>query len=76
LVITLPLTIKEKGVSAVLRTRKNVKPVFISPGHKIDFNTSIDLVLKCCRGYRQPEPIRQAHNLIKKTATGKVSEKK
>lgn len=63
-----PLMIKEKIVGAVLRTRKNVKPVFVSPGHKIDLNISIDLVLKSCRGYRLPEPIRQAHNLVKKTA--------
>ena len=63
-----PLTIKEKIVGAVLRTRKNIKPVFVSPGHKIDLNTSIDLVLKSCRGCRLPEPIRQAHNLVKKTA--------
>ncbi len=65
------LRAKENTVGAVLRTRKNVKPVFISPGHKIDLKTSIDLVLKCCRGYRLPEPIRQAHNLVKRTATGK-----
>jgi len=63
-----PLTIKEKIVGAVLRTRKNIKPVFVSPGHKIDLNTSIDLVLQSCCGYRLPEPIRQAHNLVKKTA--------
>lgn len=66
-----PLTVKDKIVGAVLRTRKNVKPVFISPGHKIDLKTSIDLVLKSCRGYRLPEPVRQAHNLVKKTATRK-----
>ena len=65
------LTVQDKVVGAVLRTRKNVKPVFVSPGHKIDLNTSIDLVLKSCCGYRLPEPIRQAHNLVKKTATGK-----
>ena len=62
------LTVKDKVVGAVLRTRKNVKPVFISPGHKIDLDTSIALVLKCCRGYRLPEPVREAHNLVKKTA--------
>jgi deoxyribonuclease V len=66
------LTVQDKVVGAVLRTRKNVKPVFVSPGHKIDLNTSIDLVLKSCCGYRLPEPIRQAHNLVKKTATGKA----
>ncbi|MHC4322481.1 MAG: endonuclease V, partial [Planctomycetota bacterium] len=65
------LTIKDKVVGAVLRTRKNIKPIFVSPGHKIDLDTSIDLVLKSCRGYRLPEPVRQAHNLVKKTATGK-----
>jgi len=65
-----PLTAQDKVVGAVLRTRRNVKPVFVSPGHKIDLNTSIDLVLKSCCGYRLPEPVRQAHNLVKKTATG------
>ncbi len=65
------ITVQDKIVGAVLRTRKNVKPVFVSPGHKIDLDTSIDLVLKSCRGYRLPEPVRQAHNLVKKTATGK-----
>ncbi|MCP4255675.1 MAG: hypothetical protein GY775_20175 [Candidatus Scalindua sp.] len=40
--------------------------MFVSPGHKIDLDTSIDLVLKSCRGYRIPEPVRQAHCLVKK----------
>ncbi len=65
------LTEQDRVTGAVLRTRKNVKPVFVSPGHKTDLNTSIDLVLKSCRGYRLPEPVRQAHDLAKKTATGK-----
>ena len=64
------LTIKGKAVGVVLRTRKNVKPVFVSPGHKIDLATSIDLVLKSCRGYKLPEPTRQAHNLVTKVRKG------
>ncbi|MDR4497374.1 MAG: deoxyribonuclease V [Candidatus Scalindua sp.] len=61
-----PLLVKERQVGAVLRTKKNVKPVFVSPGHKIDMITSIQVVLKSCRGYRLPEPTRQAHNLVSK----------
>ena len=45
----------------VLRTRDNVRPVFVSPGHKVDFESAIGAVLACCRGYRLPEPTRQAH---------------
>ncbi len=66
------LTIKGKAVGVVLRTRKNVKPVFVSPGHKIDLAMSIDLVLKSCRGYKLPEPTRQAHNLVTKVRKGKI----
>ncbi len=66
------LTIKGKAVGVVLRTRKNVKPVFVSPGHKIDLATSIDIVLKSCRGYKLPEPTRQAHNLVTKVRKGEI----
>lgn len=53
----------DKGelIGAVLRTRTDVAPVYVSIGHKIDLNTAISLVLKWCKGYRLPEPIRYAH---------------
>ncbi|QEG34368.1 deoxyribonuclease V [Bythopirellula goksoeyrii] len=51
----------EELIGAVLRTRTNVKPLFISVGHKIELPTALDLVLNCCRGYRLPEPTRLAH---------------
>lgn len=50
-----------KKVGAVLRTKEKVKPLFISPGHRIDLMTSIELILKSCRGFRIPEPLRKAH---------------
>ena len=48
-------------IGAALRTKADVKPVFVSPGNMIDLQSSIDWVSACCRGYRLPEPARLAH---------------
>lgn len=48
-------------VGRVLRSKKNVKPLFVSPGHRIGFDRAAEVVLSCCRGYRFPEPIRRVH---------------
>jgi deoxyribonuclease V len=50
-------------IGAVLRTRQNVKPVYVSIGHRVDLATSIEHVLACCRGYRLPETTRWAHRV-------------
>jgi len=55
-------------VGAVLRTKDNVKPLFISPGHLIDFATSNRLILESCKGFRFPEPLRKAHQLAERMA--------
>jgi deoxyribonuclease V len=57
-------------IGAVLRTKTNIKPVIVSPGHKITLHDCIDMVLKCVNGYRLPEPIRQAHLLVNKVRMG------
>lgn len=48
-------------VGSVLRTKDGVKPVFISPGHKMGHGRAAQIALMCCRGYRIPEPTRRAH---------------
>lgn len=48
-------------VGVVLRTRAGVKPLYISPGHCIDLDSAVALVLACTPRYRLPEPIRLAH---------------
>lgn len=48
-------------IGAVLRTKKDVKPLYISIGHMIDLPGALHWVLACCRGYRLPEPTRLAH---------------
>lgn len=52
-------------IGAVLRTRDRVKPVFISPGHLIDLETSLEIVLQTTDGYRIPKPTRQADRYTK-----------
>jgi deoxyribonuclease V len=46
-----------------LRTRPGVKPLYISPGHRISLDTAIQLVMACCTRYRLPETTRHAHRL-------------
>jgi deoxyribonuclease V len=48
-------------IGAVVRTKAGVKQVYVSIGHMIDLPSAVSLVLKCCRGYRLPEPTRLAH---------------
>ena len=50
-------------IGAVVRTRSRVKPVFVSIGHRMNLDDSIKLVLRCCKGFRLPEPIRRADKL-------------
>ena len=54
----------KRVIGAVLRTRKNVKPVFVSVGHKITLEKVIELSIAFQRGYRIPEPTRQAHMFV------------
>jgi deoxyribonuclease V len=48
-------------IGAVLRTRSGVKPVYISTGHRISLENAIHWAVRCCRGYRLPQPTRLAH---------------
>jgi deoxyribonuclease V len=60
-----PLIFHGKVIGAAVRTRSRVKPMIISPGNHITLETSIHYVLACGRGYRLPEPTRQADKLSK-----------
>ena len=52
---------KDEVIGEVVRTKDNVKPLFISVGHKISLVAAVRWTLACCRGYRLPEPTRLAH---------------
>lgn len=58
-----PLRDGDEIIGAVLRTREGVKPVFVSPGHRISLETAIDYVMGCVTRYRLPETTRRADRL-------------
>ena len=57
-------------VGEVLRTRKNVSPVYVSIGNGIDLESAVALVLACSPKYRLPETTRQAHNAANRLRRG------
>jgi deoxyribonuclease V len=54
---------EEKIIGASLRTSTKIKPVYVSPGNRIDLEHAIQITLDCCRGFRLPEPLRIAHQM-------------
>ncbi len=69
-----PLVAGGEVVGDAVRTKNNVQPVYVSAGHLIDLPSAVRLVLASCRGYRIPEPTRQAHlhvNALRRQAGGK-----
>ena len=73
-----PLRHEGRTVGAVLRTRRGVKPLYVSVGHLIDLWSSIEVVLSCLRGFRLPEPQRRAHleaDRLKRGARSRLEKK-
>jgi deoxyribonuclease V len=62
-----PLVAEGETVGAVLRTRTDVNPVYVSVGHRITLTDAVALALDCSPRYKIPEPTRQAHRLSRDT---------
>jgi deoxyribonuclease V len=58
-------------VGAALRLREKVHPVYVSPGHLMDVDTAVEVVLSVAAGFREPETTRRAHRLVNAVRTGK-----
>ena len=61
-----------RPIGCALRTRDNVRPVFISPGHKITLEQCRKIILAACAGFRLPEPLRRAHGAASAAVDGKA----
>ncbi|MEA5419452.1 deoxyribonuclease V [Spirulina sp. CCNP1310] len=60
-----PLMDGGERIGAVVRSRPQTKPLYISVGHKISLERAIAYVLQCTPKYRLPETTRQADRLSK-----------
>jgi len=60
---SVPLLDKGGQIGVALRTRTNVKPLYVSPGHRVSIETAPRLVMQCVTRFRLPETTRLAHRL-------------
>jgi deoxyribonuclease V len=60
------LILKGKQVGWILRTQKRIKPLYISPGHRITLAECREITLGCLTRYRLPLPVRQADLLSRR----------
>jgi len=60
-----PIFYRDEMVGVALRTKDKAKPLFVSPGHRVSFESSIEIVLRSVTSYRLPEPLRYAHQYSK-----------
>ena len=59
-------------IGVALRSRENVAPIYISPGHLTDFESALSIVSTCLTRYRLPEVTRKAHQLVNQLRRGEV----
>jgi deoxyribonuclease V len=46
-----------------LRSRPHTRPLYVSAGYRVTLEQAVEVVVRCLRGYRLPEPIRAADHL-------------
>lgn len=51
-------------IGRAVRTREDVKPVYVSLGHRLSLQAAVTITLACCTRYRLPEPTRLADQLV------------
>ncbi|WP_221393842.1 endonuclease V [Dyadobacter sp. NIV53] len=68
------VTDKNETIGFALRSKNNVKPIFISPGNGMNLKDSLTITLHCLGKYRLPEPTRYAHEFVNQFRTGILKE--
>jgi len=66
---TAPIEHNGECIGMALRTRDNVKPVYVSAGHRLSLDAAVEITLAACAGFRIPEPTRLADKLVAREKT-------
>jgi len=66
----LPIYDKEELIGHVLRTREEVKPVYVSSGHRVNQNTAVETIFALTGDFRIIEPIRRADQVARRFSKG------
>ncbi len=59
-----PIREGEELLGAALLTQPSARPVYVSVGHRVDLPSALEVVRRCVRRHRIPEPLRLAHELV------------
>lgn len=59
----MPLRDRGETIGAVLRSKVNTRPIYISIGHRVSLPSAVRLVMACTTRFRLPETTRWAHRL-------------
>lgn len=65
---------EDQVVGMALRSRTNVNPVYISPGHKISMDDTYAIAMQALTKYKLPKTTRLAHQWANKLRKGEAEE--
>ena len=56
------LMYRGEQIGWALKSTQRSKPIIATPGHKISLGSTLSMTKRFLKGYKLPEPIRQAHD--------------
>lgn len=68
-----PVMDKEEQIGYAFRSKARVTPVYVSPGHGMGLNNTLEVIKQCTGKYRIPEPTRLAHELVNQFRKGELA---
>ncbi|WP_353124614.1 deoxyribonuclease V [Parapedobacter pyrenivorans] len=69
-----PIMAGAEQIGYAFRSKSKTAPVFVSPGHLLGMENSLQIIRQCIGKYRIPEPTRLAHELVNRFRRGELPE--